>query len=305
MASQCFQPFKIPRVRVTLLDSCGVPDESACSTVSTKGIVTVEQTYEWEDREEFFQKNGDGEYCAQETTAPILKWINVALTFCNVDPEMVNIMTQSPLVLNDADEPVATGFRTRQGSAASVNFALEGWNRVAGQNACDGSDPYYLYNLWPWLVEGVMGDLTYENGLANFVVNARTKGGSGWGVGPYSVLSSEATATEGDPLPLADAITSTDHHHWELTKMAPPPDSCGCSALPLVMSVGTAGLVATVTFPADTLPVDITWGDAATTTHTSGSTAQHTYAGAGTYTVRLYPRAYSSSYYVDTTVTVA
>jgi hypothetical protein len=290
---------------VTLLDSCGVPDEGACSSVTTDGIITVEQTYEYEDREEFFQKNGDGVFCAQETTPPILKWINLVLTFCNVDPEMVNIMTASPLVLSDADEPVATGFRTRQGTIATANFGLEGWNRVAGTNSCDGSDPYYLYNLWPWVVEGTMGDLTFQNGLANFIINGRTKLGSGWGVGPYSILSSEAAATLGDPLPLASVIDDLDHHHWQLTKMAPPISACGCTAIPIPIVVTNVGLVATLVFPAGTLPVDIDWGDLTVTTHTSGVNAQHTYAAPGTYTVTMKPRDYSSASYVDTTVTVA
>ena len=116
MTSVCYTPFKVPRVRATQLSSCGVP-VTGCSTVVTDGIISIEMTKEYEDREEFFVKNGDGTFCVKETNPPILKWINLVLTFCNVDPELVNIMSAEPLVLNDAATPVATGYSTQEGSA--------------------------------------------------------------------------------------------------------------------------------------------------------------------------------------------
>jgi hypothetical protein len=306
MASVCFTPFKIPRVRVTKLDSCGVVVEGECSSVATDGIITVEMTQELEDREDFFQKNGDGEFCVEETDSPKLKWINLTITFCNVDPELVNIMTGSPLVMSDADEPEAIGYRTRTGTISTVNFGFEGWNRVTGQAACDGASAAYLYNLWPWVVEGRMGDVTYQNGTANFQVVARTRGGSQWSSGPYYVYTSEAAATLGDPEFLPDGpVTSTDHHLMFRTFMAPPDSACGCTAIPLVLAdPAIAALEVTVTFPTGTLPLDIDWGDSSTTTHTTGLTAVHTYAGAGTYLITLIPRTESSQGY-QVSVTVA
>jgi hypothetical protein len=306
MASVCFTPFKIPRVRVTKLDSCGVVVEGSCSSVATDGIITVEMTHELEDREDFFQKNGDGEFCVEEADSPKLKWINLVMTFCNVDPELVNIMTASPLVMSDAEVPAAIGYRTRSGSIATVNFAFEGWNRVTGQNACSGSSPAYLYNLWPWVVDGMMGDITYQNGTANFVVNARTKLGSQWSSGPYYVYASELAATLGDPEFLPDGpVTADDHHLMFRTFMAPPDSACGCTAIPLVLTTPVEdGLEVTVTFPTGTVPLDINWGDASVTTHTSGTTAVHTYAGAGTYLITLIPRSESSQGY-EVSVTVA
>lgn len=299
MASVCFTPFKIPRVRVTKLDSCGVVVEGSCSEVSTDGIITVEMTHELEDREDFYQKNGDGEFCVEEADSPKLKWINLVLTFCNVDPEMVNLLTASPMVMSDADTPAAIGYRTRAGVISTVNFAFEGWNRVTGQNACNGSSPAYLYNLWPWVVDGVMGDLTHQNGVANFVVNARTRLGSQWGSGPYYVYASELAATLGDPELLPDGpVTSDDHHLMFRTFMGPPDSGCGCAAIPETFAAPViAGQQVTVTFPTGSLPVDIDWGDSSVTTHTSGTTAQHTYAGPGTRTVTIKPRLVSHQGY--------
>jgi len=306
--SVCVTPFKIPRVRATLLDACGVPVEGICSSVSTKGIITVEMTKELQERNDFFAENGDGEFCVRVTDPPKLKWINLTLTFCNVDPELVNIMTAEPLVMSDATVPAAIGNRTREGSVALANFALEGWTRVAGTNACEGSQVAYLYNLWPWIVEGMVGDRTYENGSATFTVTGRTSANSGWGSGPYYVYSSELPATLGDPEFLPDGpITDDDHHMWFRTFMAPPDDACGCTAIPLVLATpGELGLEVTVTFPAGsavTNPVTINWGDATIVDYATGTTAVHTYVGAGTYLITLIPRNKSSQGY-EVSVTV-
>lgn len=231
MPSRCYTPFKIPRVRATLLTACGLPATGSCSTVVSDGIISVEMTKEYEDREEFFVKNGNGDFCVRETNPPVLKWINLTLTFCNVDPELVNIMTAEPLVYDDASTPNATGFNTQEGAAANANFALEGWTRLSGlTDPCTGGVEYG-YFLWPWIVEGTIGDMTLENGVANFVVNARTRGNSLWGTGPYMVDYSDTPAGSTTQIPLLTPILSNQQMRTFMTRLAPPTASCGCTAL--------------------------------------------------------------------------
>lgn len=298
MASTCYTIFRLPRIRATLLDACGATVDSTTSYVSTKGIITVEETREYEDRVEFFQKNGDGDFCINETEPPILKWINLVLTFCKVDPELVNMLTAEPLVLTDAATPSAVGYRTQEGSAASANFAFEGWTRIGGQANCANGTIQYGYALYPWVIEGTIGDITYGNDVANFVVNARTRSSSPWSTGPYNVVISEAVSTTGLPMPLLTAIGSTQHKHMQMTKMAPPADACGGQDITPTLTITNVGLTATVTIPAGaTLPVYITWGDAAVSTVTSGTTAAHTYAGAGTKAVTLASKVVSGPTY--------
>jgi len=230
MTSICYTPWKVPRVRATLLSSCGVP-VTGCSTVVSDGIISVEMTKEYEDREEFFVKNGDGVFCVRETNPPILKWLNLTLTFCNVDPELVNIMSAEPLVLDDAVSPRATGFSTQEGSAANANFALETWTRITGAGVpCTGGQEFG-YMLFPWIVEGTVGDLTLEDGVANFVLQARTRSQSPWGLGPYMVDYSDNPAGSTTQIPLLTPILSTQHMRAFLTRLAPPTAVCGCQNL--------------------------------------------------------------------------
>lgn len=230
MTSVCYTPWKIPRVRVTKVNSCGLP-VTGCSTVVSDGIISVAMTKEYEDREEFFVKNGDGTFCVKETNPPILKWLNLVITFCNVDPELVNIMSEEPLVMDDADSPRAIGFSTEEGAASVANFALEGWTRLANNPAICSGGPEFGYSLFPWIVEGTVGDMTYENGAMNFVLNARTRSGSLWGTGPYFVDLSDATATLDDPIPLLTSIGALQHNRMFITRLAPPTSACGCTTL--------------------------------------------------------------------------
>ncbi len=230
MTSVCFTPFKIPRIRVTQVNSCGLP-VTGCSTVVSDGIISIAMTKEYEARQEFFTKNGDGVFCVRETNPPILKWINLVITLCNVDPELVGIMAAEPLVLNDATSPVADGYNTDEGSAANVNFALEGWTRLTGLSTpCTGGTEFG-YALFPWVVEGTVGDVTYENGAATFTVNARTKSGGAWGTGPYMVDYSDNPAGSTTRIPLLTSIGPRTHERMFITRLAPPTASCGCTTL--------------------------------------------------------------------------
>ncbi len=294
MATYCFTPFRLPAARLTLLSSCGVVSAAACSSIATTGIITVEQTATIEDRVEAFDKNGDGDFCTQDEIAPILKWIDLTLTFCGVDPQIVNFSTGQALVLDDAETPAAIGNIVKQGDAATVNFGFEGWTRLANQSDC-ASGANYGYALWPWLIDGMMSDVTYGASTVNFVLTARTKQGSAWGVGPYSVFASRAAATLGNPLPLLTAVSSTEHKRFFVTGMPPPVGACGCISTALTMTApAAAGLAVTLTLPTGTAPAYIDWGDTNHTTSAAGPTALHTYSIAGTYIITLKPRTHSS-----------
>jgi hypothetical protein len=231
MTSVCYTPWKIPRVRVTQLNACGLP-VTGCSTVVSDGIISVAMTKEYEDREEFFVKNGDGVFCVKETNPPILKWINLELTFCDVDPEMVNIVSGNPMVSDDAEVPNHTGYSEEEGAVANVNFGFEGWVRLAGNASvpCSGGVEYG-YTIWPWVVEGTIGDVTYENGAANFTLTARTRSGSPWGTGPYFVDYSDNPAGSTTNIPLLTPIGSLQHMRQFITRKPPPDASCGCTTL--------------------------------------------------------------------------
>lgn len=226
MTSVCHNPIQGRTMRVTRLDGdCCSPVEGDCSTVVSEAFVSVAMTDNIEPPDEFKSKNAQGIYCFPPVrTRPLLNWIEVEMVFCQVDPEMFELITGSPLVL-DADGN-AVGFGTDNDTYATGRFALEVWTNLGGSAACvDGER--YGYLLLPCMKEGTFGDLTIENGLINFTVNAVTNGFNDWGVGPYDVVLDGA----GLPSPLLSPLPTQRQRQWMLTGLTPPVSSCGCQPL--------------------------------------------------------------------------
>jgi hypothetical protein len=298
---------------VTRLDECGAVVESACVSATSEGFVDITLTKVNQDRQDALQLTANGDICVDKPKAPILRWYEVNLQFCLVDPELLNIMTADPLVLNDAVDPLAVGWDTEVGSAELSFFALEFWVGTEDEG-CDDGEVVYGYGLLPFMRQGMLSDLTFGNAVATFTVNAITKGNSQWGVGPYNVLINESGVNAGFPGPLLTAIGPKVHKRFFWTRLAPPEGVCGCQELPVVLSVlptsGPAATLRTMTFPLDDegvplLPAVISWDDASPAeVVTSGTTATHTYV-AGTYNPTFTPTSESSPTYTSPTVTVS
>lgn len=294
MVAVCHSVVRAPAVRVTRLDACGVPVEGACSTATSESFVDITLTKVLQERQDALQLNANGDICVDKPKPPILRWYEVNLQFCNVDPELLNILTDDPIVLNDATIPEAVGFRTRRGSIATNNFALEFWVGTEDEE-CDDGETVYGYGLLPWMYQGYITDLTFGNQVTTFTVNAITKFGTPWGVGPYNVLINQTGANAGLPGPLLTPMTGEDVKHFQWTTLPPPDGQCGCVALPAELEatplVGAAPQNVTVTFPLGIdgeplLPAVIDWDDATpNTVVTSGTSAMHNYTLAGTYDI--------------------
>lgn len=317
--NQTFIPYKLVGVRVTRLNRCGARIDDGCSVFTDNCIVSVEETGEYKDREEWFFENGDGNFCSAITTAPLLKWLNLTLTFNDVNPGMIPFLTGDTVILNDAVPPQKVGYGRDYGAASLSNFALEGWTRIASScdvpDACpdDGSE-LFGYTLYAWVKEGTMGDVTYENGLANFVVNAIAVRNSPWGTGPFNVVTSAAAATLGNPMPLLTPYATTRFKEVILTTLPPPFFQCDCFDLtPTLLTftdTGTGLHHGTLTLPvrggSPIVPGYVSWGDASPPELvTTGPTVQHNYAAGGTYTATYRPSGESSVSYVTAPTLIA
>lgn len=230
MATQCGSMARGRMMRLTRLDACGAPVEGVCSTLVTDGFVLVTDTANYQDAEEITQPNANGGLCIDDTPDPALRWLDLTIQMCLVDPDAVNIMTGDPLVSDDATPTANTvGFRVDAGLSGSGNFALELWSGVPGQ-ACDlAGFPTYGYWLFPWVKNATWGETTVQNGALTLNITARTQAGSQWGVGPYNIRRDAAIPATEEPL--LTAIGAEQHKHFQWTTLAPPVDACGCQEL--------------------------------------------------------------------------
>jgi hypothetical protein len=317
--NETFIQYKLTKVRLTKLNRCGARVDDGCSSFVDNCIVSIEETGEYKDREEWFFENGDGDFCATQTTPPKLKWLNLTLTFNDVNPGIIPFLTGDTVILNDAATPQQIGYGRDYGAASLSNFALEGWTRIASMcddpDACpdDGAE-WYGYTLYAWVKEGTMGDVTYQNDLANFVVEAIAVRNSPWGVGPYNVIKSSAAATLGVPMPLLSSYSTLRFKEVFLTQLPPPFTQCDCTDLTptelLFVDAGAGAHHGTLTLPtrggSPIVPGYVTWGDASPAELvTAGPTVLHNYVAAGSYAPTYKPSNESGVTYAAASTPIA
>lgn len=224
MAAYCLAPLFGKMLRVTALDLCGNPPENATpdSAVVTKGFTTLTLSSQVEDATEILVKRADGSLCVNERTNAAFKRFDVAITFCGVDPSLLSIVSNAK-AYRDWNGDIA-GITVSEGNIEKW-FALELWTGLSGQ-ACEvGASFQGGYVLLPFVTAGVPGDFTVdaENAVNFALTGAGTKGGNGWGAGPYRVVLDD----EGDPAGLPTPLDPLDHLLLTRTSLAPPDDFCG------------------------------------------------------------------------------
>jgi hypothetical protein len=218
-------------MRLTRLDECGVPVEGPASTVVTKGYVSVTVTPVYTDVEDITQTDANGDTCIDDQSDPALRWLTLAMVFCLIDPDAINIITGDPLVVDDATPtPNTVGFRIDQAVTGSANFALELWSGKPGQACGESETEAFGYWLFPYVVQAQWGEWVIQNGALTITLTGRTSSGSGWGVGPYDVRRDATVPATLEPL--LTAISPTQHAHFETTSAPIPTASCGATVLP-------------------------------------------------------------------------
>jgi hypothetical protein len=216
-------------IRATKLDSCGAPLSGVCSTVVSKGFVTIELEADETSGSEIAPTLADGTRCYYYTSPKLLNGIKANIEFCTVDPDLFNLLTGAPVVLDDSTPtPQSIGFTTDSASYGVANVALELWMNRADGGCLDATSRKWGYYLMPWIHQGTVGKPTIENDAVNFSVSeAMTRDGNQWGVGPYNVQLDNA----GTPSPLFEALASTVHDLLMPVNLAPPTPVCGCQEL--------------------------------------------------------------------------
>jgi len=220
MTTTCIKTLGFKRVRVTELDECGAVPVDADYVVSN-GQIKITVSHEVESGDEFIQKNGVGELCINEKNPDSIKRATVEIEFCEVDPDLVSLMTGFRPELDGVD---VVGFRAVTG-LLDTNFALEAWTKLAG-GACGDDGLCYGYMLLPWVTGALPGDIVLENAAATFTFTGYTESNSDWGEGPWDVIG-----TDESPGPLDVEIASDEPYLIRTTCVTPPTAACG--ALPV------------------------------------------------------------------------
>jgi len=230
-------------MRVTRLDGCGAVVLGPDSVVTSDGFITVGLTANTDEGTTISVTNAAGKICILDQPCPQFTGYTAEVAFCGVDPDLYNLMTGQPVVLDAADE--AVGFKMNSAvDACDSGFALEVWSNVPSAACEPGAEAQYGYMLIPFLRGGIIGDFTIGNDAVNFTLSgASSKDGSQWGVGPYDVVFDDTNV----PSPLLEAIDTNDHLLVTLTSVAPPEPSDGGEELGTPATGADAGSPGTYT----------------------------------------------------------
>lgn len=313
MPTECHSVVRAPAFRVTRLDACGNPVESACSSVVSSGFVQITLTKVFQERQDALRLTANGDICVDKPKAPILRWYEVVVELCQVNPSLINIMTAEPLVENDAVDPVSIGWDTEVGSADLSNFALEFWVGTE-DDACDDGLTVYGYGILPWVYQANLLDVTIANDVVTFTVSGITRDGSPWGVGPYNVLINETGVNAGLPGPLLTPIGANVHKRFFWTTLAPPLADCDCTDVtPLLVNSpagGTAPEDITFTIPTDAdgnplVPGILDFDDlTANAVVTTGTPVVHSYTVPGVYNATYTLSSQSGPVWTSANITI-
>lgn len=226
MATHCFIPILGKRLRATTLDNCGsIPDDA--EQIATDGFVTISLSSEVEEGAEIIVRKASGALCVNEKMADSFKRFTVEIEFCGVNPSLLGIVSNARPYEDGSGDVI--GFAVPEG-AIEKWFALELWTGLSGAACEPGAEEASGYMLLPFLTAGVLGDIEIggEDAVTFSLTGAATKGGNGWGVGPYNVVMEDG----GGASPLSTAIDPFDHLLLIDTALAPPPEACDPAPVP-------------------------------------------------------------------------
>jgi hypothetical protein len=199
--------------------------------VVTKGFISVEPEDDVSKGQEIGPTLADGTRCYYRVTPPQLNGVKINIEFCQVDPELFNLMTGAPIVTDDAVSPISIGFTTDDAVYASGNVALELWTNLAtGSCPTSTTGRRWGYYLIPWLTNGIVGKPKIENGAVNFTLSdGITRSGNQWGFGPHYIQRDRL----GNAARLFTPLSSTAHDMISKVNLAPPDPVCGAQTLVL------------------------------------------------------------------------
>jgi hypothetical protein len=219
--TRSYSPIKGRILRVITLDTCGTPiTGTGGGQVVITGFTKVSSSPQYEDGAEYLVKTADAQLCVNEKDPSILKRFELTADVCSVDPGMVAMVVSPARLLTYSEAPTGTGFALAEGTSNN-HFSLEVWQRVAGSSACDASGlQRYVYNAWPHLFDGKIGDYDIQTDPSQLEFTANSK--------PVGALWTAGASWLG-----AGAISvAADHWFQNVTTVAPPTATVGVQSYP-------------------------------------------------------------------------
>lgn len=242
MASTCVSPIRGLAMRATRVNNCGCPVDGPNNQAVSCGFVSIGLSAQIDDGNPITVRTAAGNICINEPACRTLTRYDVTIEFCQVDPELFELMANTRVLTDYKGDSV--GHTVGESIQCEGGFALEIWSQVSGTECEPGSAGSWYYWLLPYVSSGVIGgDITIEDGPITFTFSGQTKKNGCWGLGPYDVVAQVGSTAEdmvAGPL-LAPGVLEDEHLYARTVEIPPPECECGSQEL-IVPPVATAAV---------------------------------------------------------------
>lgn len=231
MAISCDYIANLTAVRFTQVNECGVPIVGATSGYTSEcAASSISLEPELDETDDVIYKAPNGTLCAVKRGCSTLLGYNITLNLMQVSPELTEVLTGSPVVLDSTGAVVGNDTCAIQ---CRAGFALEFWTELIEPTCTTTGTARYLYGLVPWITNGLIGELEIGSEAVNLEVTGSSRAGGGWGTGPYDVVSTTSPAVT--PGRLLTPLGATCHRRLQTTTVSPPASSCTYTPVPALI----------------------------------------------------------------------
>jgi hypothetical protein len=212
--ANCGVSFGVCTVRLTRVDSRGSVIAGDNSYVTDKAL-SVAVNPNIETGNTFSVRNGCGCSLARFKAPDTFNWFEFVFTQAALEPEMMAFLLGSP-VIEDGADVVGLNFEGELPcDEAEPAVAFEFWTQHIVGSGQDSQFPWFHWvfprTIWQ------LGDNTFEEAIANPVVNGFSRTNTLWGQGPYS---------DGPP-------DGQNVEEWAFWKTDQDPPTAECAAQPV------------------------------------------------------------------------
>ena len=219
-------------VRFTQVDVCGIPIVGATSGFTSEcAASSITLAPVTDDSDDVIYRTPSGAICAVKRGCRSLIGYDITLALQQISPEMVEVLTGNPVVLDSGGTVVGNDTCNIQ---CRAGFALEFWAELIEPTCSTTGASRYLYGLVPWISNALIGDLEIGSEAVSFELTGTSRSGGGWGTGPYDVVSTTAAPVV-TPGRLLTPLGATCYRRLQTTTVAPPAASCAYTAVPALV----------------------------------------------------------------------
>lgn len=193
-------------IRVTRLNADGTLITSASGSYVMSTFISVSFTPEYEEGDEFTQKDANGGVCVTYKSPDTLKRVTLEVAICNPDPEFTELVSGGT-ILSTGGATVGWAAPEAGVDANPNGVALEVWSKAIQSGKTAPTNPYFHW-VFPYAILRPSGDRVIEQGIMANTFEGWALGNSGFGVGPSAAAPWPFPSTTDRPYSYARTATA-------------------------------------------------------------------------------------------------